>query len=253
MKKLLLIFAISILIGNVTFAQTDTLYVYGPGGPYSAVKECAQIYGAKNSIAVKVVAGPEPKWLEQAQQHADVIFGGAEYMITQFIQNHPGMIDAATRRELYKRRAAILVRPGNPKNIRDVKDLAKPGVNILDVNGAGQLGFWEDIAGKANAIGGIQQNIKHSFANTALGIEAWKTDASFDAWITYASWHQNLKDLTQVVELPLALRLFRGTPVAIAQKSRHRVQAVKFIQFMQSAAGHAIFQKWGWAGSATTS
>jgi accessory colonization factor AcfC len=245
MKRYIL--TLAMLINMIpAFAQTDTLYVYGPGGPLSAMQECAKAFTAKTGIPVKVTGGPEPKWLAQAQQNADVIYGGAEYMLTQFIQSHPGMVDPATRIELYKRAAAILVRPGNPKHIVTLKDLTKPGIHILDVNGAGQLGLWEYIAGKENLIGGIQQNIAGSFANTALGIDAWKKNSRYDAWITYASWHQNLKDIMQVVELPSALRLYRGTPVALTLNSKHSQQGKQFIQFLQSARGHAIFKKWGW-------
>ncbi|WP_345954617.1 substrate-binding domain-containing protein [Mucilaginibacter sp. PAMB04168] len=243
----LLITTIIVLKSIVLFGQTkDTIYAYGPGGPLSAMQDCAKAFIAKTGIPVKVTGGPEPKWLSQAQKDGDVIYGGAEYMLTQFMQTHPGMVDAATRVELYKRRAAILVRPGNPKHIIGLKDLAKPGIKILDVNGAGQLGLWEDIAGKENLIGEIQRNIGGSFANTALGIEAWKKDQSYDAWITYASWHENLKDVTQVVELPLASRLFRGTPVALTSNTKHAAQAKQFIQFLQSIDGHALFKKWGW-------
>lgn len=242
-----LITTIIVLQATVSFAQTkDTVYVYGPGGPLSAMQDCAKAFTTKTGIPVKVTGGPESKWLSQAQANADVIYGGAEYMLTQFMQTHPGMIDAATRVELYKRRAAILVRPGNPKHIIGLKDLAKPGIKILDVNGAGQLGLWEDIAGKEDLIGGLQRNIGGSFANTALGIEAWKNDQSYDAWITYASWYNNLKDVTQVVELPLASCLYRGTPVALTTNTKYAVQAKQFIQFLQSADGHVIFKKWGW-------
>ncbi|MBS7565692.1 substrate-binding domain-containing protein [Mucilaginibacter sp. SMC90] len=246
MKKIMISLALVAAICGNLYAQKDTLHIYGPGGPLSAMQDCAKAFSAKTGIPVKVTGGPESKWLSQAQANADVIYGGAEYMLTQFMQTHPGMVDAATRVELYKRRAAILVRPGNPKHIIGLKDLAKPGIKILDVNGAGQLGLWEDIAGKENLIGGIQRNIGGSFANTALGIEAWKKDQSYDAWITYASWHENLKDVTQVVELPLASRLFRGTPVALTSNTKHAAQAKQFIQFLQSIDGHALFKKWGW-------
>ncbi|GAC1313613.1 MAG: AcfC family putative adhesin [Mucilaginibacter sp.] len=210
------------------------------------MQDCAKAFTAKTGIPVKVMGGPEPKWLNQALQNADVIYGGAEYMLTQFIQTHPGMVDAGARVELYKRRAAILVRPGNPKHIATLKDLTKPGIHVLDVNGAGQFGLWEDIAGKEELIGGIQRNIAGSFANTALGIDAWKKDNRYDAWITYASWHENLKAITQIVELPISLRLYRGTPVALTTNSKHVTKAKQFVQFLQSPAGHTIFEKWGW-------
>ncbi len=229
-------------------AQTkqDTLYVYGPGGPFAPVNECAELFSKQNNIAVKVVAGPEKKWIAEAKKNADVVFGGAEYMLTQFTADHPDLIDASTRTELYKRAAGILVRPGNPKNIRNIKDLTQPGIKLLDINGAGQLGMWEDIAGKQNLIAEIQRNISKSFANTALGIEAWKSDNSYDAWICYASWYDRLKDVTNLVKIPKKQTVYRGTPIAISAITDQKQLASAFISFMKSTAGHTVFQKWGW-------
>lgn len=228
------------------FAQTDTLHVYGPGGPYSAIKECAEAFTVQTGIPVQVTAGPEPKWIAVATQNADIIFEGAEYMFPLFMQNHPGMIDEPTQTELYRRSAAILVRPGNPKHIKSLRDLTKAGIQILDVSGSGQLGLWEDIAGKQNLITGIQANIKDSYPNTALGIDAWKKNGEYDAWITYASWHRNLAGITEIVELPEDLRLYRGTPIGLTRKSSHKQQATQFITFLKSGQGHDIFKKWGW-------
>ncbi|HXI00254.1 MAG TPA: substrate-binding domain-containing protein, partial [Sphingobacteriaceae bacterium] len=123
-------------------------------------------------------------------------------MLDQFVMQHPGMVDSTTRRELYKRGAGILVRPGNPKKITSLKDLTKPGVHLLNVNGAGQMGMWEDLAGRQNIIEGIQKNIKKSFANTALAIDAWKSDKSYDAIIIFSSWYYRLKDVSQLIKIP---------------------------------------------------
>lgn len=245
MKKVISIIAIAFMSSSA-MAQSDTLYVYGPGGPLSPMKECAQLFAIKTGIPVKVVGGPESKWLAMAEQNADLIFGGSEYMLTQFDQQHQGLIDSKDRISLYQRRAAILVRPGNPKQIKSIADLAKPGIQILDVNGAGQLGLWEDIVGKQNLIAKIQSHIGQSFANTGLGIEAWKKDSSFDAWITYASWHENLKNETEIVELSSELQTYRGTPIARTLKGAHQTQALSFMKFLQSDPAHKIFKKWGW-------
>lgn len=224
----------------------DTLFIYGPGGPQAPMEECARVFSQKFSIPVKVTAGPENKWIEDAKQGADIIFGGADYMLTQFSLQHPGLVDSSTRTELYKRAAGILVRPGNPKKIKSFRDLAIPGIKLLDVNGAGQLGMWEDIAGKHNLIGAIQKNIARSFANTAQAIEAWKTDKSYDAWIIYSSWHYRLKDITTLVKIPPSETVYRGTPVAITTITDQKAEALKFIQFLQSTSAHKIFIKWGW-------
>ena len=125
------------------------LHVYGPGGPAPAMKEAARVFSAKGQAAVEVTAGPTPAWKEQALKDADLIFSGSEYMMTDFVQKDlPDLIDRSTIRTLYLRASAILVRPGNPKGINGVNDLAKPGVKILVVQGAGQVGMWEDVAGR---------------------------------------------------------------------------------------------------------
>ncbi len=246
MKKL---FISAILLTAVLFSkaqQNDTLYAYGPGGPQAAMADCAAVFSKKMSIPVKVIAGPEAKWIEQAKQNADVVFGGAEYMLTQFKMQHPGLMDSTTRTELYKRAAGILVRPGNPKKIKTLKDLTKPGINILEITGAGQLGMWEDLAGRQNLIGGIQKNIKGAFANTALAIDAWKSDNKYDAVIIFESWYLRLKDVSQLIKIPVDQTVYRGTPTAITAITNKKDKAQQFIRFLLSDEGHAIFKKWGW-------
>jgi accessory colonization factor AcfC len=227
-------------------AQDTILKVYGPGGPLGPMKECAEMFSKAQGIKVEVMAGPEPKWIDQAKQDADLIFGGAEYMLTQFIQNHPGLIEEKTRESLYVRAAGILVRKGNPKHIKSLMDLTKGGVRLIDVNGAGQVGLWEDIAGSLRLIPGIQKNIAFSVTTSAEAIEKLRAMPELDAWITFESWHYRLKDLTDLVPLPEKERIFRGTPIAITKISRNKVLAQRFIDFLRTRDAHVVFQKWGW-------
>lgn len=232
------------------FAQTgaarQSLQVYGPGGPLAPVKECAEIFSKRRGIDVKVVAGPEKQWIEQAKTDADIIFGGAEYMLTQFALNYPEIVEANDRAELYPRAAGILVRKGNPKRIRSLRDLTRRGVRIIDVNGAGQMGLWEDMAGADGLIPGIAKNIELSVVTSAEAIEKWKQIPELDAWITYESWHYRLKDTTDLVSLPARSKIYRGTPVVVTKLAENPRLAQDFVKFMQSAEGHKIFQKWGW-------
>lgn len=248
MKTNILSTLLCCLMIQVASAQVkkDTLHVYGPGGPFGPVNECAIEFGKMNGMVIKVTAGPDKNWIEQAEKDADIIYGGAEYMLTNFIANYPGIVNNSTRTSLYQRSFAILVRPNNPKNIRSIKDLTKGDIKIMDVNGAGQVGIWEDLAGKQNLIAAFQKHIGTSFKNTALAIEGWKSDPTFDAWITYSSWHYRLKDITSLVVIPKANNLSRGTPIALTNRTEHSEYATKFIDFMKSSKGHAIFKKWGW-------
>jgi len=227
-------------------AHQKTLNVYGPGGPLGPMKEGAEIFSKAQGIEVKVVAGPESQWIAQAKQDADLIFGGAEYMLTQFIQNHPELLDEKTRETLYIRAAGILVRKGNPKQIKSLRDLAKEGVRLLDVNGAGQLGLWEDLAGVQGLIPKIQKNIAVSVTTSVEAIERWKSMPGLDVWITFESWHYRLRDITDLVRLPEKERIYRGTPIAFTKISKNKEKAKQFIDFLKIEQAHTVFQKWGW-------
>ncbi|KAB7707869.1 extracellular solute-binding protein [Bacillus aerolatus] len=232
--------------GSASQKDNDAVKVYGPGGPLGPMKELAEQFTKETGIKVEVTAGPEEKWIGQAKKDADIIYGGSEYMLTNFTLNHPGMIDKKTRTELYPRAAGILVRKGNPKNIQSLEDLTKKGVKIIDVNGAGQLGLWEDLAGRKGLIPGIERNIALSVKSSAEAIELWKANSKYDAWITYESWHYRLKDVTELVQLPEEDKLYRGTPISMTSKSDSKKEARKFIQYLKTEKSHQVFQKWGW-------
>ncbi|MCG3088951.1 extracellular solute-binding protein [Sporosarcina cyprini] len=231
---------------GATSQNDHVIRVYGPGGPLGPIKEAAEKFSAETGIQVEVTAGPEGKWIDQAKQDADIIFGGSEYMLQNFIFTYPEVIDTKSRTELYPRAAGILVRKGNPKKIESLEDLTKKGVKIIDVNGAGQLGLWEDLAGRKGLIEGISQNIKVSVKSSAEAIDLWKSNSSTDAWITYESWHYRLQDVTELVELPEEDKLYRGTPIAVTKITDQKKEAQQFINYLKTEESHEIFQKWGW-------
>ena len=193
-------------------ADVKKLRAYGPGGPLDPITECGRIFSNQEGIHVSVIGAPEEQWITQAQKDADVVFGGADYMLTELTLKFPDFIDKSTRTELYSRDAVIFVRRGNPKKIAEFKDLAQPGIKIVDVTGAGQVGLWEDIASLAG-VADLQKQIALSVTSSAAAVSAWKADPSLDAWIT-----------------------FRSSDPALAQR---------FIDYLKSDAGKAIFQKWG--------
>ena len=106
--------------------------------------------------------------------------------------------------------------------------------------------MWEDLAGRAGLIPAIQKNIASSVRNSIQALDQWRSDTTLDAWITYESWYYRLTEVSDLVRLPEAQKLYRGTPIAIAKTAPNRALAEKFIAFLQTAQAHAVFQKWGW-------
>ena len=226
------------------------LKAYGPGGPAPAMRESAKVFGEKKGISVEIKAGPTPSWKDSALKDADLIFSGSEYMMTDFVkENLQGLIDTATIHSLYLRPTAILVRPGNPKNIKGTRDIANPGLKLLVVQGAGQVGMWEDMAGRTGdvkLVDAVRRNIGSYAPNTAEAKKLWKSDPSYDAWIVWTIWQKEDPASADLVNTEPESTIYRSCAIAVTNRSEQKPPALEFIDFLQSSEGQAIFVKWGW-------
>jgi accessory colonization factor AcfC len=237
--------------GTAPVDQTAiALKAYGPGGPAPAMRESAKVFGDKKGIRVEINAGPTPTWKDRAMKDADLIFSGSEYMMTDFMQKDlPGLIDTATVRSLYLRPSAILVRPGNPKGIKGIRDLARPGLRILVVQGAGQLGLWEDVAGrtgKVKLVEDVRRNIGFFAPNSAEAKKIWSSDLSYDAWLIWTIWQKENPAAADLILTEPEHTIYRSCGIAITHRSERKVLAKEFADFLQSPEGQEIFVKWGW-------
>ena len=232
----------------------DAVRVYGPGGPAPAMKAAAEAYGRQAQVAVEVVAGPTPKWAAQAKTDADVIFSGAEHMMSDFAQGLPGLFDLKDVQPLYLRPVAILVRPGNPKGIRGFADLLQPGVRVLAVAGAGQTGLWEDVAGRRGRIQDVRalraNLVLPEAPNSAAARERWQSEADIDAWLIWNIWQISNPKLADLVPVEEPYRIYRDTGVVLTQRGKTSAHAQGFVRFLASPEGARIFAQWGWQADA---
>src|SRR3546814_16653363 len=95
------------------------------------MKEAAASCKDRTGVTVVVKAGPAPQWIDAARGNADVMFSGAENMMTDFVKAMNGAIDEKTIDPLYLRASNILVRPGNPHHIGGLRDLLRPGFTVM--------------------------------------------------------------------------------------------------------------------------
>jgi accessory colonization factor AcfC len=162
-------------------------------------------------------------------------------------------IDPQTVEPLYLHESAILVRPGNPNHISGVADLLKPWHSILIVNGAGQQGLWEDVAGRLGDIGSVRafrRNIARVAKNSAEAKAAWVEDKTLDAWLIWTIWQKSNPTLADQVTAEPRYAIFRDTGVALTKRGQTKSEAKQFVAFLISAEGAAIFRKWGWIAPA---
>ena len=137
----------------------------------------------------------------------------------------------------------ILVRQGNPQDIRAVQDLAKPGL---------RLAVGDD---RSAAIGRIMPMIleKHGLSPDALAQNAVFTAATahelgnavsmghVDATIVWEAVAR-LFDWSEVVEIPPARNVAPPLAVGLLAHSSARAAAEEFMDFLSSPAAQTIFE-----------
>ena len=137
----------------------------------------------------------------------------------------------------------------NPKGFKGFEDLLAPGTKILVVQGAGQTGVWEDVAGRKGNIQTVRafrKNIAVFAANSAEAKKAWIEKADLDAWLIWNIWQVANKELADLVPIKEEYQVYRDAGIALTRQGKTKEAARKFVEFVQSPEGGKIFAKWGW-------
>ncbi len=241
---------ILVMFSTVALAQNkNTIFIYGPGGPFPPINEAAKLFGQKNKVDIVVTKGPTYKWIETAKKNADLIYSGAEFMMQDFIWKMDGKIDEKTVRPLYLRPSGLLVRKGNPKHIQGFEDLLKRDLKVLVVNGAGQTALWEDMAGKLGKIStvkALRKKIVYVAHNSAEAKKVWINDKSIDVWLIWNIWQISNPNIADFIPVSKQYTLYRDCGIALTKKGEKRTIVKKFYEFIMSKEAATIFKKWGW-------
>ena len=231
-------------------SQAGTVKAYGPGGPAPAMKEASALFQKQTGTEVQVTPGPTGNWLAKAKTDADIVFSGSENMMLGFMAAFDGQIVSSTVEPLYLRPATLLVRKGNPKGIKGMRDLAKPGMTLLVTEGAGQVGMWEDVAGRTGDLAllkAVRRNIREFAANSGLALQSWKDKPEIDAWLIWNHWQVANPDFADQVAVEPNLVIWRSSDVALTERAKANAEAKAFVEFLKSPDAVAIFRKFGWS------
>jgi molybdate transport system substrate-binding protein len=142
---------------------------------------------------------------------------------------------------------AILVPAGNPENIRELGDLARPGIEVGIGNPeAVCVGLYAvEILEFNNLLEEIRLNIvthSESCAKTASLVALKSVDAIID-WRVFSAWHDTVDAVFLESE---QIPRFSYVPAAVSTYAQDRDSAERFIEFLTSQPGQAIFEKHGY-------
>ena len=173
----------------------------------------------------------------------DLAIGGAEFLLDD--GEVRGIVAKGERRTIACRRSAIIVPAGNPKNVRTVQDLARPGVrvgiSVLDC----LKGLWEDIATRLGLVERIGRNITFR-ANGCIAIVEAVAGGKVDAALGWSAFAHLAPGRIEIIELPEAQQVLRGTGIGLLRFASQPEAARRLMDFLTTPAARACYERYGW-------
>ncbi|MHC4191720.1 MAG: extracellular solute-binding protein [Planctomycetota bacterium] len=173
----------------------------------------------------------------------DLAIAGAEYLLDD--GEVRGIVQRHQRRTIAYRTSAIIVPAGNPKNIRCVEDIAKPGVrvgvSVIDC----LKGLWEDVSGRLGLLDKIRENICY-YANGCIAIVEAVATGEVDAAFGWTAFQHLEPERIETIEMPEAQQVSRGTGVGMLSFAKQTEVATQFMDFLASPESHQFYKEYGW-------
>ncbi|MFC1995747.1 molybdate ABC transporter substrate-binding protein [Chloroflexota bacterium] len=215
-----------------------------------AMEEATEVFEEKTGIKVYLNFSGSGNMLSQlkiAREGDLYIPGSPDYMA---IAEHDGVVEPESVKLISYLIPAILVQPGNPKNIQSLSDLARPGIEV----GIGDpesvcVGLYTyeimEHNGLIDDVRGAGTIVTHaeSCSKTASLVALNSVDAIL-GWRVFSEWHTDTIDVVYVK--PDQLPRLSYIPGAISTFTEDRESAQKFLDFLVSPRGQEIFSKWGY-------
>lgn len=225
-----------------------TLVIFAGSASKPPLDELAASFAVANGVNVEVTYGGSGAVLSQMiLAHTGDLYipGSQDFMDTA---EGKGAVDSSTRKIVAFLMPAIGVAKGNPKNIRTLADLGRPGIRV----GIGNpdsvcLGiFAEEILKKALLWGEVQPNIvvqAKSCDDTATILALGQVDAVI-GWDVFGNWQPD--KITVVPLPPEQVAKVGNIPVAVTRYVANRDLADRFIAYITGAEGQRVFTNHGY-------
>jgi len=219
------------------------------------MEEAAALFEKRTGIKVYLTFGGSGTLLSQMKlgKTGDLyIPGSPDYMVKA---ERDGVVPPANFKRIAYLIPAICVQKGNPKGIMSLSDLAKPNIEFaIGEPGSVCVGLYAIELLDHNHVldqiknAGTCKTYASSCDNTAALIGLKSVDAVI-GWDVFAAWSP---ETTTAIMLPAAqVPRIAYIPAAISNFTVNKENVEKFIDFLVSPDGQAIFRKWGYKTSET--
>jgi molybdate transport system substrate-binding protein len=250
MKKFLFMpfFLILVLIQN-SHSSSKRLLIFAGAASKPATEEVVKIFQEKTGVPADVIFGGSGFILSQMKlaKKGDLYFPGSSDFME--VAKREGLLYTESEKIVVYLVPAINVQKGNPKGIHFLKDLTKDGTRVAIANP-------EVVCVGTYAVEIIEKNFtpiekekfKKNLVNYTESCEKTANVISLkavDAVIGWSVFHYWDPGRIETIYLkPEEIPRIGYIPIAISKLTQDRILAQKFIYYLLSPEGKAIFKKY---------
>jgi molybdate transport system substrate-binding protein len=235
--------------GGTSASSEKEITIFCAAGVKPAIDESARIYGQKYGIKLNINYGGGGEVLSNMilAQSGDIYIAPEQrFMKTA---RDKGAIKADTLvSSLAWMIPVIGMKKGNPHKIQSLSDLAKPGIRV--VNGRAETTALGELVPQILDNAGLRDAVERNIITTVPQVNAIITMLIMEQADAGFIWHHfgttNGSDI-EIIWIPAELIPDIGeVQIAVSSFSREPESAQKYIEFLSSAEGKAIFAKYGY-------
>jgi len=226
--------------------QAKSIMVGAGAGLKPALDPIAEVFSEKTGIKVEnsYLCSAMVLTNMQLTRTGDVMVPGNQHYMDLAIEK--GIIDPDTIAVAGYMIPVIAVQKGNPQNITCIEDLAKPGLKVgvgeLEVLAVGrltdkmlkELGVYEDVMKNVVVKGGSAIKLMLPLAMKNL-----------DAEINFMSTAKSFADKIDMIKIDPKKLKYSVAPIGMTTYTKNKENAQKYLDFVGSKEGQAIFAKYG--------
>jgi molybdate transport system substrate-binding protein len=231
---------------GLSFGQE--LFVFAGAASKPPTEEAARVFEKKTGVKVNITFGGSGFVLSQMTlaKKGDIYFPGSSDFME--VAKRKGLVFPESEKNVVYLVPAINVQKGNPKGIKSLKDLTRPGLRVA-------IASPDAVCVGLYAVEIIEKNLKpdekaalrknivnytESCEKTATAISLKVADAVI-GWRVFQYW-----DPERIETIPLKkeeIARIGYIPIAVSKFTADRPLAQRFIDFILSDEGRAIFRK----------
>ena len=244
---LITILLIFVAVPNI-HSSAEGILIFAGSASKPPTEEGVRVFQEKTGIHVDVIFGGSGFVLSQMKlaKKGDLYFPGSSDFMEK--AKKEGLVYPESEKMVVYLVPSINVQRGNPKGIRSLKDLTRDGIRVAIANPEMVcVGLYAVEIIEKNLTPAEKERFKRNLVNytescekTAVAISLKAVDAVL-GWEVFQYWDP--ERIETIYLKPDEISRIGYLPIAISKYTKDKSSAQKFIDFLLTLEGKAIFQK----------